>query len=111
MLTHKLLPLRLQLILLSFNYLLLQQILFSLLFKHYFSPFRQLFSLPLQPILLRLLLYRLFYLQLSKPSLMFDLFFQVLLLQQRLLLLDKFFVSHRFHLKLLVYDESISGIG
>lgn len=42
---------------------------------------------------------------------MFHFFFYVILLQQGLLLLDKFLISNCFHLKLLVYDEAIRSIG
>ena len=41
---------------------------------------------------------------------MFYFFFNIILLQQCLLFLDKFFISHRLHFKLLVYDEPICSI-
>lgn len=52
MLAHELLSLGLDLVLLSLDHLLLEQILPSLLFEHDFSTLSQFFRLAFQPVLL-----------------------------------------------------------
>ncbi len=96
---------------LPLDQLLLEQILPPLLLKHYLSPLSQLLSLPLQPILLRLPLYRLLYLKLSKPPLVFDFLFKVILLLLHLLAADDLLVGHGLQLELLVNHEAVCGVG
>lgn len=111
MLAHELLSLGLDLVLLSLDHLLLEQILSSLLFEHDFSTLGQFFRLAFQPILLRLSLYRLFYLELSKPPLVFDLLFLIVLLELHLLSLDYLFIGHGLNLQLLIYHQAVRGVG